>query len=188
MYCGELTCLRPLEHEDIDWLLEHYNTIELRQYTGVPLPRSRSKMELWLTSAAVENPWKDGHLTLAVDNKQAKEPLGVVRLEDIREPHRRARFGLSIYNPAQRERGFGTEATRVMLWIAFNVLGLHSVYLDTMEGNERAIHVFSEVGFKRIGVMRETEFMLGEYKGLLYMDILRYEFEDQNPGFKPTGS
>jgi diamine N-acetyltransferase len=188
MYCGELTRLRTLRREDIDSLLRYYNTVELRQYTGVPLPRSRSEMELWLVSASGTDPWNDGHLTLAVDERRTKELLGIARLEDIRRPHSRARFGLSIYSPAQRERGFGTDAARVMLWIAFNVLGLHSVYLDTMEDNERAIHVFSEVGFKRVGVMRETEFMLGQYKGLLYMDILREDFEDHNPGFGPRGS
>ena len=96
-------------------------------------------------------------------------------------------MGLSIYDPEQRGKGYGKDATRVLLWVAFNILGLHTVNLDTMEDNERAIHVFREVGFRRVGVLRETEYRLGQYTGLLLMDILRSEFEDQNRGFSVAG-
>jgi RimJ/RimL family protein N-acetyltransferase len=52
-----------------------------------------------------------------------------------------------------------------------------------MEDNERAIRMYEKVGFKVVGLLRETEFIDGAYKGLLIMDILRNEFEDMNPDF-----
>ncbi|MHA1908721.1 MAG: GNAT family N-acetyltransferase, partial [Candidatus Thorarchaeota archaeon] len=86
-----------------------------------------------------------------------------------------------------RSKGYGTDTTLVMLWIAFNVLGLHSVYLDTMEHNEQAIHVAEKSGFKRVGMFRETEFIDGEYKGLVYLDILSNEFFEKYPSGTPIG-
>ena len=187
MYVGELVRLRAVEDSDVDHLMRNYNTLELRRYTGVPLPRSRSETENYLRAAALAHPWNDGYLILAIEERESREFLGIGRLFEIEKPHNRARLGLSIYDPEQRGKGYGKDATRVLLWVAFNILGLHTVNLDTMEDNERAIHVFREVGFRRVGVLRETEYRLGQYTGLLLMDILRSEFEDQNRGFSVAG-
>ena len=68
-----------------------------------------------------------------------------------------------------------------MLRVGFNILGLNSIYLDTMEDNERSIHVYEKIGFKRVGILRETEYIAGAHKGLLIMDILRGEFMGRYP-------
>ncbi|MGQ4911084.1 MAG: GNAT family N-acetyltransferase [Candidatus Thorarchaeota archaeon] len=187
MYDGELVRLRELRESDIDEMLSHFNSIELREFMGVPVPWSRQRMQLWMEKASTANPWRDGMLVLAIEVLSTGEFLGITRLEDIKKPHSRAELGVSIYDPAKRDRGFGSDATRVMVWVAFNILGLHSVYLDTMEDNERSIHVYEKIGFKRVGVLRETEFLNGGYKGLLIMDILREDFEAHNPEFSAFG-
>jgi RimJ/RimL family protein N-acetyltransferase len=56
-----------------------------------------------------------------------------------------------------------------------------------MEDNERVIHLAEKVGFKRVGIFRETEFINGEYRGLLYMDILKEEFMSQYPSDSKVG-
>ena len=122
-------------------------------------------------------------LELAITDKQTGAFLGFVHLEDIKRPHSRAEFGISIQDPDNQSKGYGTDATRVMLWVGFNILGLNSIYLDTMEDNERSIRTYEKVGFKRVGILRETEFIDGAFKGLIVMDILRNEFEKTNPSF-----
>jgi len=69
----------------------------------------------------------------------------------------------------------------VLLGVGFHILGLNSIYLDTMEDNERAIQIYEKIGFKRVGLLRETEYMDGAHKGLLIMDILRKEFIEKYP-------
>lgn len=122
-------------------------------------------------------------LELAITDKQTGAFLGFVHLEDIKRPHSRAEFGISIQDPDNQSKGYGTDATRVMLWVGFNILGLNRIYLDTMEDNERSIRTYEKVGFKRVGILRETEFIDGAFKGLIVMDILRNEFEKTNPSF-----
>ncbi len=161
---------------DLDDLLCFYNTLELQSFLGPPIVRSRKYMEEWLLKASVWDPWNDGHLVLAIEEKVTTEFLGIARLEDIRLPHNRCEIGISIYDPKNREKGFGTDAMVVMLRVGFQILGLNSIYLDTMEDNERSIHVYKKIGFKPVGILRETEFMDGKHKGLLIMDILRDEF------------
>jgi diamine N-acetyltransferase len=181
MYRGEYVGLRALETADIDHIMKFYNDWNLRRWTGVPLPKSKHALETWLEKASIADPWKDGVIYFALVDKKTYEFLGIARFYDIKNPHHRASLGVSIYDPEHRMKGYGTDATCLMLWVGFHVLGLHSVYLDTMEDNEKAIHVAEKAGFKKIGIFRETELVDGKYKGLLYMDILKEEFMSKYP-------
>ncbi|MHA1637863.1 MAG: GNAT family N-acetyltransferase [Candidatus Thorarchaeota archaeon] len=181
MHYGKLVCLRALEISDLENIMMSYNDWSLRRWAGVPLPKSRKAIKEWLEIASVSQPWKDGSVHLAVTDKKSGTFLGMVRFYDIKSPHMRASMGISLINPDEYSKGYGTDATRVMLWIGFHELGLHSIYLDTMEDNERAIHLAEKIGFKKVGVFRKTEFIEGEFKGLLYMDILREEFMKEYP-------
>ncbi|MBN2228577.1 MAG: GNAT family N-acetyltransferase [Candidatus Thorarchaeota archaeon] len=183
MYFGNLVCLRAVQESDFDLLVKYFNALEIRRFLGAPIPRSRVYLEDWIMKRGSSDPWKDGLLELSIADKYTDEFLGFVHLEDIKKPHNRAEMGISIHNPEHLSRGYGTDAIRVILWVGFNILGLHSIYLDTMEENARAIHVYEKVGFKRIGLFRESEFLDGRYTNLLFMDILRYEFQEANPEF-----
>ena len=181
MYTGKLVHLRALEMSDIDDILKFQNTLELRRFLGPPIARSRKYMEEWLQKVSVWDPWKDGHLYMAICEKTTGRFLGGAALQDILFPHNRAELSVSIYNPGDRGKGYGTDAVMVLLWVGFHILGLNSIYLDTMEDNERAIRVYEKIGFKRVGLLRETEYMDGAYKGLLIMDLLRKEFIEKYP-------
>ena len=181
MYSGELVRLRALEMSDLDDILRFYNTLELRRFLGPPIVRSKKYMEQWLQKVSIWRPWRDGHLYLAIEEKETKKFLGIARIEDIRLPHNRGKVGISIYNPEKRGKGYGTDAMLVLLCIGFHILGLNSIYLDTMEDNERSVQVYEKIGFKRVGLLRETEYVDGAHKGLVIMDILKKEFMGKYP-------
>jgi RimJ/RimL family protein N-acetyltransferase len=184
MYFGDFVCLRPIDDSDMDYIIQHFNKFELRRFLGVPLPKSRNYLEAWVEKEASSDPWKDGTLKLAIADKNTGEFLGFVGLKDIVNPHSRAELGISIHNPEHLSKGYGTDAVRMIVWVAFNILGLHSIFLDVMEKNERAVHVYEKVGFKRVGILRESEFLEGEFTNLLYMDILQEDFLQANKGFE----
>ena len=183
MYYGNLTYIRAVEPSDLGEVLKYWNDLKFRRLLGPPIPWSRKYLETWLEKRITADPWNDKILELAITDKKNGEFLGFVHLEDIKRPHSRAEFGISIHNSDNLSKGYGTDATRVMLWVGFNILGLNSIYLDTMEDNERSIRTYEKVGFKHVGILRETEFIDGAFKGLLVMDILRAEFEKANPTF-----
>ena len=181
MYTGDLVRLRALEMTDLDDIMKFYNTLELKRFLGPPVVRSKRYLEQWLLKVSVWNPFRDGHLYLAIEEKDTHAYLGIARIEDVRLPHNRAEVGLSIYNPDNRGKGYGTDAMLVLLGIGFHILGLNSIYLDTMEDNERSIKIYEKIGFKRVGILRETEYMDGAHKGLLIMDILQKDFIEKYP-------
>lgn len=102
--------------------------------------------------------------------------IGTVRLRLHDDANRRARFSIGIFDPTWWGRGIGTEATRLVLGYAFEVLRLHRVDLRVLTDNHRAIAVYEKCGFVREGVERETVYASGEWRSDLIMSILEAEY------------
>ena len=181
MYYGELVKLRAPEMEDLDIILKYFNNLELRQFLATAWPMSRNAERKWLERATVMNPWKDGEMILAIVDKRTNEFLGLCSLFDISKQHQKAEFGIAIHNPENLGKGYGTDTTRVMLWVAFHVLGLNSVYLLTLASNERARRAYEKAGFKHTGVFRQGAYVLGKFHDFDIMDITKEEFFEKYP-------
>ncbi|NHJ12834.1 MAG: N-acetyltransferase [Candidatus Thorarchaeota archaeon] len=181
LYNGKLVCLRALESADFEEIYRFWNTWELRRTIGVPLPKSRSSLLERFNESMVSDPWETGSMTLAIVERRTGTFLGLAALSNMKCPHYRARLSISILDPTFRSRGFGTDATRVLLWVGFHLMALNSVTLDTFPDNIAAIRAYEKAGFKKVGLIRKTEFMGGNFHDLLLMDILREEFLQQYP-------
>jgi len=90
--------------------------------------------------------------------------------------HRTAVFGILIGEPEMRGKGYGTEATRLMLDYAFTVLSLHSVSLTTDQHNLAGQHAYRKAGFTECGRQRQNRLKGGIYHDTIHMDCLASEF------------
>ena len=79
-------------------------------------------------------------------------PVGTAGLLGIVHAHGNAEF--AIFIGERRGQGLGTEATRLVLDFAFNVLQLRNVLLETLEWNAAGLTAYERAGFRRIGVRR----------------------------------
>ncbi|WP_370541814.1 GNAT family N-acetyltransferase [Alicyclobacillus sp. SO9] len=89
--------------------------------------------------------------------------------------NRSGNFRIAI-NTQLAGRGYGTEATAIMLEYGFGILNLHRIDLDVYSINERAIHVYEKVGFKREGVLRDAHYYNNTYYDTIIMSILEDEY------------
>ena len=76
-------------------------------------------------------------------------------------------------------RGYGTEAMKLILRFGFEELNLHRVSLDVFDYNKRAIRSYEKAGFKIEGRERKALRRSGERYDIVYMGILREEWEAQ---------
>jgi RimJ/RimL family protein N-acetyltransferase len=74
-------------------------------------------------------------------------------------------------------QGYGTEATQLMLNVAFGTFGLHRVSLTVFAFNERAIRSYRRCGFRVEGRARDAVWRQGRYWDEITMGILRSEWE-----------
>lgn len=110
-------------------------------------------------SAEAEAGWLERALTsrepiFTIYELSTLRPIGNADLRDVDHAHGTAEFGLLLGETDVWGRGYGTEATRLMLYYAFDVLGLHNVQLVVYASNPGALRAYERAGFKRVGVRR----------------------------------
>ena len=85
-------------------------------------------------------------------------------------------FHITIGEPDAWSKGYGTEATSLMLAHAFERLGLHRVGLSVFEFNGRAIRAYEKCGFVVEGRAREAILRDGRYWDEIQMSVLAGEW------------
>jgi len=103
--------------------------------------------------------------------------IGVAGLHGIGLPNRNATFGIAIGEKAYWDKGYGTEATRLMLNYGFGTLNLHRITLWVFDFNSRGLHIYQKLGFVEEGRKRESVFRGGRYQDEILMGILESEWK-----------
>ncbi len=87
-----------------------------------------------------------------------------------------AGVGIGIGEAADRGRGYGTDAMRLVLRYAFAELNLARVSLEAFAHNTRAIRSYEKAGFRLEGVQREWARRDGRRWDVVYMGILAADY------------
>ncbi len=103
--------------------------------------------------------------------------IGRCMLFDIDRVNRKAMLGIVIGEKTYWNKGYGQDATKLLLDYGFNLLNLNSVMLGTFDFNQRAIACYKKVGFKEIGKRRQARIIGRKKFDAILMDILAEEFE-----------
>jgi RimJ/RimL family protein N-acetyltransferase len=104
--------------------------------------------------------------------------IGEIDLSGFDRAAKNSWLGIGLGEREYWGKGCGTDATKVILRFAFRELNLHRVNLNVFEYNLRAIHCYEKVGFKHEGRMRACLNRDGRRWDLVYMGILRSEWEE----------
>jgi RimJ/RimL family protein N-acetyltransferase len=88
-----------------------------------------------------------------------------------------ATLGIMIGKNDEREKGYGTEAIKLLLDYAFNHLNLNNIMLELLDTNERAKKCYLKCGFKELGVRKQSHYLEGIYHDSIYMQILKEDFK-----------
>lgn len=172
---GEKVALGPLHRGLLPLLWRWENDFTTVALNGDdPAPRS-----LEAITAAFEPLIKGERadwIGFAIYELSGSRPIGHANVRDFANRHRTAEFGITIGEPECRGKGYGTEATRLVLDFAFAVLGVHNVWLDTKSNNVAAIAAYRRAGFKEIGRRREAHRFGAKTYDVVLMDCLATEF------------
>ena len=95
-------------------------------------------------------------LAMAVHERSTNRLIGTCAFSQLDGDNGSALYHITIGEADMWGKGFGTEATRLMMDHAFGTLGLHRVGLFVFEFNERAIRAYQRVGFVLEGRARQS--------------------------------
>jgi RimJ/RimL family protein N-acetyltransferase len=172
---GTKIYLRPLERTDAPVIAPWFNDPDVRRTVLAYRPLNlRAEEEL------IDKLTQDEQvIVLGIVVPPADLLIGVTGLHHIDFKNRHAAFGIVIGDKAAWGKGYGTEATRLIVQHAFETVNLNRVWLHVYEFNERGIRTYERVGFQKEGVLRQETFREGRYWNTLLMAILREEWEAQ---------
>ncbi|TFD52233.1 N-acetyltransferase [Cryobacterium frigoriphilum] len=113
-------------------------------------------------------------LDLAIVDRATSVCVGEAVLNELSPENDSCNFRILI-GPAGRDRGLGTEATRLIIRHAFQATSLHRIELEVFAFNPRAQHVYESAGFALEGRRRDAHKFDNGYVDALTMSILRPE-------------
>lgn len=116
------------------------------------------------------------HMFMIVD-ADTDLPIGWCSLFTRIPENRHAMLAIMIGEKEYWGRGYGQEAVTLLLDYGFNVLNMNSIELGAYAFNKRAARCYEKIGFKRIGIQRESRIVGGKAYDTVLMDILASEFE-----------
>lgn len=169
---GEKIYLRSLQDGDAVVAARAENHPDPRAHLYIALPAS-----VEMQKEKLLNLDKDHHaIVFTICTIDPDQPIGITEFVRIDWIGRMATFYIAIAEKANWNRGYGREATKLMVDYAFNTLNLNRVQLHVSVENARAVKVYQEIGFKIEGALREAMFFDGNYHDFYLMAILKKEW------------
>lgn len=115
-------------------------------------------------------------IVLIICIKNPDKPIGIAAFHRIDWVGRMAIFYIAIAEIENRSKGFGTEATDLMLNYAFNTLNLNRIQLHVAIKNEKAVTVYKKIGFEIEGTLRQAMHRDGQYHDFYVMGLLKNDY------------
>jgi RimJ/RimL family protein N-acetyltransferase len=165
---GAVVRLRPVEEADLPRINELFWHPEVTEQLLVVWPEPVAGTRQWWERRRAE-----GEPHFAIETL-AGEFVGVCDLGRVEGRARTAVLGIWI-GRSFWDKGFGTDAVRVLSRFAFNEMNLQRIELGVMEGNARGKRAYEKVGFKEEGRLRRAKFVGGRHVDLIVMGLLAEE-------------
>ncbi|MEQ8219337.1 MAG: GNAT family protein [Arenibacter sp.] len=167
---GEQIYLRALEPADLDFLYALENNPEIWEISGTTAPYSKHVLELYLENAH-KDIYEVKQLRLCICNLKGVI-LGLIDFFDFDPKNLRVGMGIIVSSKVNRNKGVGAEAIAILTNYAFLVLGMRQVYVNVLEENAPSIHLFSKLGFEKVGIKKDWIYSNGAFKNeILFQKI-----------------
>jgi RimJ/RimL family protein N-acetyltransferase len=185
LFEGKLIRLGPIDHEkdpevESRWTHDLELMRALSQQPAMPLSVAQVKKKYEAIEKEVDESKKLFHFTIR--NGQGGGLLGFIRIEWIEWTHGTGNLKMAIGDPAERNKGYGTEALSLMLRYAFSELNLFRLSAIVGEDNPGGLRFFKRFGFMEEVRRRKALLRDGHEYDMLHLGILRDEWLARNGG------
>ena len=170
---GEEVALGPLRRELVPLYQRWMNDLATVDRVGMPPgPTTLEAEEAWYEGAATTT----DYLPFTIYARAGWRAVGTCALTGVDHRHGTAEIVIHVGEAGDRGKGYGTEAVRLLLDVAFVALGLHNVMLAVDAANPAARRAYEKAGFKETGRRRQAIRGLVGRSDEIRMDCLASEF------------
>ena len=174
MWTGQKVRLRALEEDDLPLTQRWTNAPSVVEFEGYPFPVSMADERTWFGVVRQS----DFRKVLIIEVLEEKRPIGNIYF-DVDWRHRSASISITVGEPQEHGKGYGTDAIVTAVSHAFDELGLIRVSAAILAFNTGSLRAFEKAGFRQEGVRRQSFIWHGVPHDQVMMSILREEYQSQ---------
>ena len=155
--------LTPTLPSDVDWVVQleyHKDNIKFVE------PNTYEEHHALLTDPDVE------HLIISMEGRN----IGYAILSGMNNKNHSVELRRLVIK--EKGKGYGRSIVKLLMRYCFIEKRCHRLWLDVIQGNDRALHIYLTEGFVVEGTLRECVLTDGMYKSLTVMSIMQYEYID----------
>ncbi len=175
---GERVRLRAVEREDLQKFHEWVNDPEVTSGLAMYLPKSMQDEVEWFDSLMKQDPHKRP-FSIEVRKGKSWKLIGNCGAFSMDVVSRSCELGIMIGAKEEWNKGYGAEAMTLLIKHGFETLNLNRIFLRVYAENVRAVRSYEKVGFVLEGRMREAVYKHGNYDDVLFMSVLRSEWQSR---------
>jgi RimJ/RimL family protein N-acetyltransferase len=172
-YPGYRVRLRPIRLDDVDAIMEWINEPEVTKNFATMSRQITREEELAFLQRTLAS---DTDRLYAIEDAEGRY-VGNAGVHKIYWPAKNGRLGLVIGDRSLHGQGYGQEALRLLVALAFRQLALHKVWIVHFRTNERMAHLCRKLGFAVEGVLRDEYFHRDGWHDMVRCSLLQHEFE-----------
>jgi RimJ/RimL family protein N-acetyltransferase len=177
---GEMVRLRRLRREDLAHVRRWLEDAELRGLIGATAPIGEAEAEAWY-EGVVGDPSRVWYVVELPDGRAIGE-AGLLR---ITPEWRTTDLSVILGERSEWRQGYGTEAARLLLELAFGTLGMHRVAVGVVGFHAAALAFWRGLGFREEGVQRDGYFCEGRFHDFVMLSLLEEEWRNRNSESRP---
>jgi RimJ/RimL family protein N-acetyltransferase len=177
---GELVRLSAEEPDTIAECFNRWsrNSEYMRQLDTSPARLwSTNVLKEWLKKDLEKDLEKEPFYWFHIRTLDDDRVIGDIALDGVNWNNGESFVGISIGEKENWNKGYGTDAMRLIVRYAFAELNLRRVSLTVFEYNPRGLRSYQKAGFKEEGRMREYLNRDGRRWDMIFMGILREEWQ-----------
>ncbi|WP_290762963.1 GNAT family protein [Fibrobacter sp. UBA4297] len=161
---GQNVYLRPMEREDMKVYQQMINSAYISdRVVGWSFPVSEAEQNKWFDAVAGDQ----RNRRFSICKKGSQEAIGMISLSAIDLHNRKATVGLKLSDNCKKGIGIGTDALRIMMKYAIDVVNLHRLEASWLEDNKASEKLYLKCGWKIEGTREAAIFRNGTYVNLV---------------------
>ena len=170
---GNIIKIRPIQVEDTDYIIKWRNRPSVKSQFIYQKDLTREEHLNWM-----QNMVATGKVAqFIIIDLETNAPIGSTFLRDIDTVHSKAEFGIFIGEGIMRGKGMGTDAIKLTSQYGFEHLKLNRIFLRILADNLASINSCRKAGFTQEGIFRKEVFVNGKFCDVLYMGMLKEEYQ-----------
>ena len=163
--------LRAPEPEDLELLYDWENNTSYWIISSTIVPFSKYTLKRYLENSH-KTIYETGQLRLMIDHIPDGKTIGTIDLFDFDPFHSRAGIGILIHDAEERNKGYATEALKLLVKYSFETLQLHQLYCNIAAANLASIQLFQRLGFKIVGIKEQWLKMRNGWENELMLQLI----------------